>query len=215
MFDRIQHRNSLFGMFPFLADWHQAWQLAKSYKHWKHGGLPVPAPHPVKRALLLREALRIKAGCFVETGTFTGDTVWFMRDKLAKVYSIEVQPQLAALASGLFRNDPRVEIIEGDSATALADLVKRINGTTLFWLDGHYSAGLTARGASDCPIYDELRCVFGKCRQRWVVLIDDARCFGSEKDYPSLPELAKFVESVLPGAEFRTEHDMIRIVPPA
>jgi len=209
MFDRIQHRNSLFGMFPFLADWHQAWQLAKSYKHWKHGGLPVPAPHPVKRALLLREALRIKAGCFVETGTFTGDTVWFMRDKLAKVYSIEVQPQLAALASGLFRNDPRVEIIEGDSATALADLVKRINGTTLFWLDGHYSAGVTGRGAKDCPIFEELKAIADHPPEQFSIVIDDRRCFGNDPAYPSYEELTTHIAALFPHLKVTDELDMI------
>jgi hypothetical protein len=178
-------------------------------------GFRYPLPPFVKRSVLKRAALDYSLRALVETGTQYGDTPWFFRDEMEEIWTVELSPDLAHLARRRFARFPSINVVEGDSAVKLREIVPKLRHPVLFWLDGHYSAGVTARGSSDCPIYEELRCVFENCTQRWVVLIDDARCFGSEKDYPDLPELAKFVESALPGAEFSTQHDMIKIVPRA
>lgn len=209
MIEKLKIRNLIYRIVPFTADWHQAWQLAKSYRHWRTLGLPIPAPHPVKRALLLREALRIKAETFVETGTFTGDTVWFMRDRFPKVFSIEVQPQLAALAAKLFSNNPSVEIVEGDSATALAGIARRIHGSAIFWLDGHYSAGITGRGAKDCPIFEELQAIANHPPARFSIVIDDRRCFGTDPAYPPYADLLSYIATLFPELDVTDEMDMI------
>lgn len=209
MIGKLKIRNLIYRIAPYAADWHQAWQLAKSYRHWRTNGLPIPAPHPVKRALLLREALRIKAETFVETGTFTGDTVWFMRDRFPKVFSIEVQPQLAALATKLFSNNSSVEIVEGDSATVLTGIARRIHGSAIFWLDGHYSAGITGRGAKDCPIFEELQAIANHPPARFSIVIDDRRCFGTDPAYPPYTDLLLYIGSLFPKLDVTDEMDMI------
>ena len=209
MIRKLKLRNLVYQILEPIGDWQQAIRLARFYTSWRTRGLPIPAPHPVKRALLLREALRIKAEIFVETGTFTGDTVWFMRDRFHKVYSIEVQPQLAEIAISLFRNNPRVEIVKGDSASALADLVKRIEGTTLFWLDGHYSAGITGRGSKDCPIFEELQAIANHPPACFSIVIDDRRCFGTDPTYPLYSDLVSQIAMLFPQLNVTEELDMI------
>jgi hypothetical protein len=44
-----------------------------------------------------------------------------------------------------------------------------------------------------------------------VILIDDARCFTGENDYPTLDELKSFVAERKPNHKFSVEHDIIRI----
>jgi hypothetical protein len=209
MLKRIRNRNRFFCMFPAAADWYESYLLARSFSQWRRDGFPVPAPHPVKRALLLREAKRLGATAFVETGTFTGDTVWFMRDAFEKIYSIEVQPDLAHLASKRFSNHSHIRIIEGDSAIILNSLMKELNEPTLFWLDGHYSAGVTGRGEKDCPIYEELEAIATRTPPAMTIVIDDYRCFGTEEGYPTWEELCSYIKSKFPKMKIKIELDMI------
>jgi hypothetical protein len=44
-------------------------------------------------------------------------------------------------------------------------------------------------------------------------LIDDARYFGVNPDYPTLPQLADFVRARRDDVEIRVKHDIIRITP--
>ena len=54
----------------------------------------------------------------------------------------------------------------------------------MFWLDGHYSGKGTAKGKKETPILEELKTIFDTNDLRYVILIDDARHFGSEKRLP-------------------------------
>ena len=38
----------------------------------------------------------------------------------------------------------------------LPKLLPNLSGDINFWLDGHYSSGLTFKGDQECPIKDEL-----------------------------------------------------------
>jgi hypothetical protein len=77
----------------------------------------------------------------------------------------------------------------------------------LFWLDGHYSGGVTARGESDTPIYAELVHVLGSSHKN-VIVIDDARCFGSGAKYPTIEALTAFVRRPI-----KVENDAIILEP--
>ena len=58
--------------------------------------------------------------------------------RFQRIYSIELDPRLANLARKRFQNNPRVEIIEGDSQTAVPMLLQRLNQRCLWWLDAGY-----------------------------------------------------------------------------
>lgn len=181
---------------------------------WERRGRPVPPPHAVKQQVLRGYAERYRLKIFVETGTFRGDMVEAMKPLFAKVYSIELSDALFAAAERRFQQDPHVELIHGDSGKELAQIVERLDQPALFWLDGHYSAGDTAKGEKDTPIYDELDQIFRAPDLGHVIVIDDARCLGTDPAYPTLPALLEYVLSKRPRANIVVADDSVRITPP-
>jgi hypothetical protein len=149
----------------------------------------------------------------VETGTYRGDMLEAMKHDFEKLYSIELSPELHAEAKTRFKPDKNIELIFGDSGRELARILQRIDRPTLFWLDGHYSAGVTARGEKDTPIFEELRSILLAPDLGHVLIIDDARCFGTDSGYPTIDELKEFVLSRRSGLQIFVECDSIRIVP--
>lgn len=149
----------------------------------------------------------------VETGTYRGDTVAACLGTFERIISIELDPAWAALARRRFSHEPRVELLHGDSAELLPGVVRALKGPALFWLDGHWSGpgSETARGSAVTPILEELRVVLSS-RPDHVVLIDDARLFGSSPGYPSLDEIRQVVEDVTPaGSRIFVLHDIIYV----
>ena len=93
-------------------------------------------------------------------------------------------------------------------------MTKNLNGKTLFWLDAHYSAGVTARGNKDTPIISELDAIFTNMNNgSYILLIDDARSFTGKNDYPELAYLKNYVSDKVPDAEIFVERDIIHIIP--
>jgi hypothetical protein len=178
---------------------------------WQKEGQPNPPPHRIKQQVLLEHSRRFGLEILVETGTYRGDMVQFMKDSFAKVYSIELSDQLFEAARRRFHGQANVEIIHGDSGEELAKLIPRLDRPTLFWLDGHYSAGRTARGAKVCPVLEELNHIFNSSLKTYAIVIDDARFFGTDPGYPSLGEVQSCVYAQLPDAEIQIDTDSIRI----
>ncbi len=141
-----------------------------------------------------------------------GDTIWFLRDSFSRLYTIEISPLLAELAVARFKRCQHVRVIQGDSARMLPGIIKEIQEPTLFWLDGHHSAGLTGGAQQDSPIRQEIDAIFSLAEFPFAVLMDDARCFGSEKGYPSLVELEQRIRAYAPHASWSVENDIIRVV---
>jgi hypothetical protein len=185
----ILFRNALYSVVPNLADKLESSLAAESYRPAiAKQGFQVPLPQFIKRSIIKKVFLEHECRVLVETGTYLGDTPWAFRNDLAAIYSIELSSDLAALAKRRFRNYSNIGIVAGDSGEKLRDIVPQLKLKTLFWLDGHYSAGITAKGRVDCPIFEELEALLTGCPVPWVVLIDDARCFGIDRDYPAIHE---------------------------
>ena len=211
----LRVRNAVHSLAPGASETLESMRQALLFKHViRQCGFQLPLPAFIKRSVLKRNLLDYGLHTLVETGTQYGDTPWLFRDELSEIWSIELSPELADLARHRFRRYPNIHVVQGDSSDRLPEIIPQLKTSTLFWLDGHYSSGVTAKGVLDCPIYAELKAVFSICRQRWVVMIDDARSFGVETDYPALEELENFVRGALPEVKFTVEHDMIKIVPP-
>jgi hypothetical protein len=210
----LRCRNICHAVVPSVFSMLEDWRKAAIYRHHvtRHGFL-MPLPPFIKRSIILRYALDFHCKVLVETGTQYGDTPWHFRDRFETIYTIELSPILAAMARARFRKLPHVNVVEGDSGQKLAELLPKLRCATIFWLDGHYSAGLTARGSKDCPIYAELQSIASLCNVPYVVLIDDARCFGHDKDYPSLQELEVSARELLPGYRMGVNNDIIYLVP--
>lgn len=208
-FARLRRRNQVLRCMPWLAEIRDSWHLARGVHRWRASGLPTPAPHPIKRALLVQEGRRIKADTLVETGTFTGDTVRYCQKAFPKIFSVEVQPDLAAIADERFRGDPGVVILAGDSARLLPEIMPQLTGAVVFWLDGHFMAGASGRGAEDCPIYAELRVIAARKPERFSIVIDDLRLFGTDPAYPTLDALQSVMATDFPELGWETSLDIV------
>jgi hypothetical protein len=147
----------------------------------------------------------------VETGTFLGDMVEAMKRHFDKIYSIELSEELFGKAKHRFASESHITLIHGDSGKALEEVMKELTQPTLFWLDGHYSAGITAKGEMDTPICEELKHILNARPLGHVIIIDDARAFGNDPAYPRVEELREFVGSKRESV-MTVEDDTIRIV---
>jgi hypothetical protein len=173
----------------------------------------MPPPHIVKQRILKTYAHRFDLKILVETGTYYGDMVEAMRTSFDRLYSIELSRDLYEMATVRFKGIEHIELIHGDSGVALGRIVAELDQPALFWLDGHYSAGVTAKGDKDTPIYEELRHILDGHNRGHVILIDDARCFGTDPSYPRIEEIKEFIGSRWPDTEISVQHDTIRITP--
>ena len=179
---------------------------------WTSGKFTVP-PHLIKQEAIAHYADKHGLKILVETGTYLGEMIEAMRHRFDKVYSVELSEMLWKRAGRRFKGIDNVELINGDSGQELGKLMKRIDQPTLFWLDGHYSAGETAQGEKDTPIYEELAHIFNAERMGHVIVIDDARLFGTDADYPTIQDLTAFIEKHQPGSTIEIDNDSIRIEP--
>lgn len=185
----------------------------KALRSWEKIGRSSPPPHVVKETLIKDYARAFNTRILVETGTYMGEMVYAMRKSFSRILSFELDQALYEQARRRFAADEHIEIIHGDSGQLLADYLKYINEPCLFWLDGHYSGGLTARGTLNTPIKSELDHVFAHPVAGHVILIDDARCFTGRNDYPTLDELQRYIRERTQGWQFSVKDDVVRIHP--
>ena len=185
----------------------------KKLADWERNGRPIPPPHIVKQQTLKTFSKRYGLKILVETGTYYGDMVEAMKDVFNQLYSIELSTELYKKAKKRFKGEKHIELICGDSGLELMNLMSKIDQPTLFWLDGHYSAGVTAKGEKDTPIYEELNHILNSTDKGHVIIIDDARCFGADPNYPSIKELCDFIKSKRANLDIVIQDDCIRVIP--
>ncbi len=183
----------------------------KQVREWENQGRPVPPPHLVKERVIKEYAKRYSIDALIETGTYLGFMVDATRTTFKRIISIELDPDLYAQAQHKFKPYPHITILQGDSSEILPNVMADIKQPCLFWFDGHYSAGITARGTLSTPIMQELKCVLSHSVDKHVMLIDDARLFDGSNDYPRIEELKTFVASKCPDWNFETKDDIIRV----
>lgn len=161
--------------------------LRKEPQLWAERGYASPSPSFIKRQVVLRSG--IPGATWVETGTYKGDTAALLSDNAKKVFTIEPAEHLYAAAKRRFASKPNVEVIHGLSEEVFPQLVPKLVGEINFWLDGHFSSGITHQGPKDTPIEEELACIekyIGNFT-KLAVLVDDVRCFD-----PTLPNCAGY-----------------------
>ncbi len=128
--------------------------------------------------LVLSLKRQLTLDCFVETGTFKGDTVLLVRQHFNKIFTIEMSQSLFEEASERFKNDSQVQVLKGHSPAILRELVREIkDDSVLYWLDAHWcGAEGTESETLQCPLLGELEAI-SPLNERSVVLVDDARLF--------------------------------------
>lgn len=162
---------------------------------WKSRQYAAPSPVLIKRQVLMRNSAL--NATWVETGTFLGETTKFLARTAKQVFSVEPEPALYRRAKHRFASTPNVSIINATSEVSFPSLLPTLSGTVNFWLDGHYSAGVTFRGNADTPIIEELAQIEANLPRfaKVNVLVDDVRCFNpSLEEYSSYPSIDFLVD---------------------
>ncbi len=168
--------------------------------------------HLQKQKIIRNVAVRHNLEVLVETGTFMGDMIYAMLPHFKRLYSIELSNHFYKQACQRFKSTRNVVLLNGDSSIKLIDVVKQLEQPAVFWLDGHYSGGITAKGDKECPVYEEIESIFQSSLPH-IILIDDARLFVGANDYPQLQDFEFYVHRQKPGYRFFVENDIIQIIP--
>ncbi|MFH1036856.1 MAG: hypothetical protein V1756_02245 [Patescibacteria group bacterium] len=181
---------------------------------WKNGGKCGHPPHLLKQETVKEYARRFGIKSFVETGTYMGKMVEAVKNDFQEIFSVELDENLFEDAKKKFIRYPHIHIIHGDSGKVLSEMLNSIQEPCLFWLDAHYSGGITAKGDIETPIEDELRAIFTHSIPGHVILIDDACDFIGKDDYPTIEQLKNRVSNYRSELIFEIKDNIIRIHPP-
>jgi hypothetical protein len=209
--NRLMRSNYMDDMMPMRAarcfyDW---WAI----RSWRRRGEQAPPPYAIKRHTLREYARRFGLRILVETGTFYGDTSFALRNNFQRIVSIELDQALYERAKERLQPYKQITVLQGDSGKVIARVMGEISEPVLFWLDAHYSGGITARGEVDSPIFAELDVILTHSIKNHVILIDDARDFTGKGGYPTVPRLREYLLGKRRNLEMEVRHDVIRITP--
>lgn len=180
---------------------------------WEKNGRPSPPPHIIKQLAIVKFQQKSKYTCLIETGTFLGDMIEAQKDRFEQLYSIELSKSLYLKAQNRFKHLKRIKILNGDSGAVLVSLMNEVKKPSIFWLDGHYSGGFTAKGEKDCPILEELDAIFSGSNFQHIILIDDARLFVGKNAYPTIQELRNYLSLKALNYKLEIEDDIIALYP--
>jgi hypothetical protein len=201
--------------------WRPLFKMLTDVQKWRESKFIIP-PYSEKRAIMLQYKQQYKCTSFIETGTFMGETVEYMKDQFSQIISIELAEDLANKAKKRFESQPHITILQGDSSKVLPNIVDNVQPPILYWLDGHFSGSFyvgdefieTAKGDLSTPIVKELDIILSKGINNNVILIDDARLFVGRDSYPDYNYLVKYLGkyNIKPN-QISKRRDIIRIVP--
>ena len=202
---RLFRRSRFFRVYKSLSHYPDYW-------YWKLRMNPLRSPHLLKRRTVREYGAGYELKILVETGTYYGEMVAAMKKHFEKIYSIEYDRDLAREATRKFEHDRRIQILEGDSAQVLPELLKSIAEPALFWLDAGYW-GWENLGRDPQRLSIEVESILANAVKGHVILMDDARCLNGENGALTLAEFESRVSARFPGLAFEVQHDIVRITP--
>jgi hypothetical protein len=151
----------------------------------------------------------------VETGTFLGTSTRLLAKHFDRVTTIELSRLMAWRARIVFATRRNVRVLRGDSSK----LLWPASSPTLYWLDAHWSSGITAGKETECPLLDEIR-MTSPGHPSDCYLIDDARLFleappppHKAEQWPTFDEICAVARTERPDHTVAVARDVIVIAP--
>jgi len=149
---------------------------------------------------------------FVETGTYYGNTAIWATKYFKNVSTIEFSEELFQVTSSKYKDFRSVEFLLGDSRSQLSKLINSIDEQALFWLDAHWSGGVTYGKEDQCPLLEEIE-IINRSPLNHFILIDDARLFMSPPQSPhdieAWPNIVEVIDALRAGKESRDTYIVI------
>lgn len=180
-------------------------------KNWDKKGRPIPPPNQLKQFVVENYQKKYGSAILIETGTFLGDMVEAQRKNFRQIISIEVADVLWMKAVSRFKRYKHISILKGDSGKILPSVTEKLTEQAIFWLDGHYDFGITSKGDKDCPVLEEIDAIFKFSNGlNHIILVDDARSFDGQGDYPAIDELTRYIKKYNDSYSVTVEDDIIR-----
>jgi hypothetical protein len=173
----------------------------------------ISPPHVIKARTVINLARSHNVRILIETGTFLGEMARNCSKHFKHIWTIELSETLAADATRRLARHRNVSVLCGDSSGLLPQLLVAIGEPAVFWLDAHYSGGVTAKGVTECPLERELQIIADHTFKDHIILIDDVRLMGSG-DYPSLEKVHELVRRINPRYRIEARDDILRCEPP-
>lgn len=165
-----------------------------------------------------------RAQTIVETGTYLGDSTEKMARHFACVHSIELGKELFEKAQKRFKKQKNIQLHQGDSVQLLPGIIKQLKGKTVFFLDAHFSMGITACGDENTPILTELAIIQKAGLKDATIIIDDARMFYHPlstvdgtfmADYPTIHDIVEQLLLINPDYQLAIVYDTLIAFSPA
>lgn len=161
---------------------------------------------------------------FVETGTYKAHTTIKAAKKFKQVYTVELSEELYEQAKKTCKNQPNIILYQGDSAQVLPQILKKIKGKTVIFLDAHFSLFDTAQGSQNTPILTELSVIKKAGIKDAILIIDDARMFYTPQinvkntfvdGYPNLNDIVEKILEINPEYQCVSVYDTLIAFPAA
>ena len=165
----------------------------------------------MKQSIISKAQQKFRYKYFIETGTYLGQMVESQKENFEVIYTIELGEQLFRDANEKFKSFNHIITLQGDSGVVLNSVLSNLESSAIFWLDGHYSGGITAKGDLVCPIFNELNCIFSSKRMNHILFIDDERLFDGTDGYPQKKEVIDFIKIKNPKSKIKSRFDMIQV----
>jgi hypothetical protein len=125
--------------------------------------------------------------CFIETGTYLGDTTFALEPYFHRLYTIEISKKHYEATRMTYIGN-KINFIFGDSSVVFEGMLPNIPHKCIFFLDGHWSSGDTGRSTKDCPLDEEITHINNLYQPEGIIIIDDYRLFGLDKSSGKLDE---------------------------
>ena len=129
---------------------------------------------PADFIVFLRDSFGLDT--FIEGGTYRGTTARWAGTIFGRVVTIELSEELHKAAKTRLSPMKNVDCLQGNTREVLNAILPTLTGPAVFWLDAHWSGGITAGEENECPILEEIAAI-NESSFEHVILIDDARLF--------------------------------------
>jgi hypothetical protein len=134
--------------------------------------------------------------CFLETGTYHGDSTFEASKMFDKVYTIELVENLYNMTKDKWLNDENykdnISFHLGDSLELLPEIVKEINkdynSSCVYFIDAHQSGNDTSHSIVCVPLLLEIELILQnmETKENNVFIFDDVRLFDNYWDWKGI-----------------------------